>query len=121
MRIILMNRCGPGRVSSASARLTRFATIASVRRTVSSREAEVLLHGAVLQVGRHPSFDVSVELAAIDAALLAFLPADNFPSRFERVRSDTAGVERHLGTMNGAVHDVEIGMGKAKTAGIYLV
>lgn len=41
------------------------------------RQSEVDLHRAVLQLLRHPALDVLVELASIDATLLAFLLADD--------------------------------------------
>lgn len=116
-----MNRGRSDGVATASLRLTRFTTEAIRRSTVSSRQSEVLLHRTVFQACWHPGLDVSVELASVDATVLAFLPAYNLPGRFERVWSNPASVEWHLGSVDRSIDNVEVGVSKSEAAGINLV
>jgi len=50
-----------------------------------------------------------MQFTSVDTTLFAFLLSDKLPSGLELVGADSAGVERHLGSMNGAVDDVEVG------------
>lgn len=90
-------------------RLAGFASVAGLVGSVFlGAQSEVSLHRAVLQILGHPGLDVLVKLAAIHLALLAFLLADNLPSRLKGVRADAASVQGNLGTMNCAVNNVEV-------------
>jgi hypothetical protein len=119
--VILMNRRRSCRVPTASPRLARLTAKASCSCPVDSRQSEVLLHRAVFKRCRHPGFDVSMELAPVNTALLALLPANDFPGRFQRVGTNAARIERQLGSMDGAIDDVEVGVDKTQTARVDLV
>lgn len=62
-----------------------------------------------------------VKLAAIDTTLLTLLLSDHLPSGFQLVGTHTSSVERHLGAMDGAKDDIEVGVGEAEAAGVDLV
>jgi hypothetical protein len=50
-----------------------------------------------------------MQFTSIDTTLFAFLLSDKLPSGLELVGADSAGVKRHLGSVNGAVDDVKVG------------
>lgn len=62
-----------------------------------------------------------MKFTAIDATLLAFSLSDNLPSGFERVRTNTSCVERHLCTVNSAIDHVEVGGTKTEATRVNLV
>jgi hypothetical protein len=64
---------------------------------------------------------VLVKLAAIDTALLTLLLSNHLPSGLQLIGAHSSSVEGHLGTVDGAIDDVEVGVGEAKTAGVNLV
>lgn len=69
-------------MATTAVRLAGLSSIAGLMGSILlGAQTEVSLHRAVLQVLGHPGLDVLVELASVHLALLAFLLADNLPSR----------------------------------------
>jgi hypothetical protein len=66
-------------MTTAAFRLAWFSPDASFLRAFDCAPAEVLLEGAVFEIGWHPGLDMLMQLTPIDTALLAFLFADYFP------------------------------------------
>jgi hypothetical protein len=104
-----MNRSRPQWVTSATMRLGRFRTNARRFRSIWCSQAKVVLQSAVLQLLGHPGLNMRMQFTSIDTTLFAFLLSDKLPSGLELVGADSAGVKRHLGSVNGAVDDVKVG------------
>lgn len=62
-----------------------------------------------------------VKLTAIDTALLTLLLSDHLPSGLQLIGTHSSSVERHLGPVDGAKDDVQVGVGKTEAAGVDLV
>lgn len=116
-----MDRGGSQRVTTATLRLAGLASVAVLLRTFGSSHSKVLLHRAILQFLGHPGLDMLVKLAAVDTTLLALLFSYNLPSGLQPIRANSSSAERHLGSMDGAEDDIQMGMSKAEAARIDLV